>query len=635
MPVLHPRPQLARECWVDLRGPWGFAYDDHDVGLQDGWCERADIFTRTIIVPFPPESSASGIGDPSFHPVVWYRRTFEVSPGNRDRRLILHCGAIDYRARVWINGALVASHEGGQTPFRADITHALQDGPEQVIVIRAEDLPSDLGQPRGKQDWREQPHSIWYRRTTGIWQPIWIEPVCPTHITGVRWTADLNRGVLSLGVTVDRPGPEPLRLRVQLSLHDVSVADDTYEVHGSDVKRDIALDLGAMTMTRERVLWSPGNPNLVDARLTLLGEGGQLDQVQSYAGLRSVGVAGGRFLLNGRPYYLRLALEQGYWPETHLAAPGDEALRREVELTKELGFNGVRVHQKVEDPRYLYWCDRLGLLVWGEMANAYVFTPSSAERLTREWVEVLERDVSHPCIVAWVPLNESWGVPNLLHDEAQQHYVQALYHLTRALDPTRPVIGNDGWEYVSGDIFGIHDYSFSGQVLRDRYGTVEAIARTVREVQPGYRFVTLPGREQGAEGRPIMITEFGGISLHPDRAASWYGYGQVANLEEFHQKYRELVDAVLDSPAISGFCYTQLTDTLQETNGLLTEDRTPKLEPAVVRAINTRPAAAVPGDVISQLQKVTAAPFGGDNPDYYEPIKRPGAAERGVRTDLE
>jgi beta-galactosidase/beta-glucuronidase len=583
--------------------------------VREGWRDRADVFTRTITVPFPPESSASGIGDPSFHPVVWYRRTFEVPPGLGDKRLILYCGAVDYRARVWINGRLVASHEGGQTPFSADITQALQEGTDQVIVIRAEDLPADLGQPRGKQDWQEQPHSIWYERTTGIWQPVWIEPVCPTYITGVRWTPDLDRAVLSLGVTVNREDYRPLRLRVQLSLHGVSVADDIYEIYGSDVNRDIALDLGSMTMTRERVLWSPGNPNLIDATLTLLGEDGPLDEVQSYAGLRSVGVAGGRFLLNGRPYYLRLALEQGYWPDTHLAAPSDEALRREVELTKDLGFNGVRVHQQVADPRYLYWCDRLGLLVWGEMANAYVFTATSAERFTREWVEVLERDASHPCIVMWVPLNESWGVPNLLHDQAQQHYVQALYHLTKALDPTRPVIGNDGWEYVAGDIFGIHDYSFHGQTILDRYGTMDAIARTFREVQPGYRFVTLPGRDQGTEGRPIMITEFGGISLHPDRMAKWFGYGQVGDLEEFHQKYRELVDAVLDCPAISGFCYTQLTDTLQETNGLLTADREPKLEPAVLRAINTRPAAAVPGDVISQMQRVMATPFGGDNPE--------------------
>ena len=286
-----------------------------------------------------------------------------------------------------------------------------------------------------------------------------------------------------------------------------------------------------------------------------------------------------------------------------------------MEWIKRLGFNGVRIHQKVEDPRFLYWCDRLGLLVWGEMANAYVFTANSAERVAREWVEVLERDASHPCIVAWVPLNESWGVPNLLHDAAQQHYVQALYHLTKSLDPTRPVIGNDGWEYVCGDIFGIHDYSFSGCTILERYQTVDTIARTLREVQPGHRFVTLPDRGQGTEGRPIMITEFGGISLHPDSAVKWFGYGRVGDLEEFHQKYRELVDAVLDSPGISGFCYTQLTDTLQETNGLLTADRKPKLEPAVLRAINTRPAAAVPGDVISQLQKVTATPFGGDNPE--------------------
>ncbi|MFL5590483.1 MAG: glycoside hydrolase family 2 protein, partial [Ktedonobacteraceae bacterium] len=423
--MIHPRPQLTRARWIDLGGTWDFAYDDSGQGFDAGWQERVDVFTHTIQVPFPPESSESGIGDTSFHPIVWYRRTFSVSLEDRVKQLLLHCGAVDYRASVWVNGQLVATHEGGQTPFSADITPALQPDENQVLVICAEDMPQDLAQPRGKQDWLEQPHEIWYDRTTGIWQPIWLEAVAPTHISHVRWTPDLDRGVLGFSVNIQGGEQTDLRLRVQLSLHGATLADDIYAVQGTSVERQIAFDRAGM-MSREKLLWSPEHPNLVDATFTLLTGNEVVDEVQSYVGLRSVGIGSGHFLLNGLPYYLRLVLEQGYWPESHLAAPSAEALLHEVELVKALGFNGVRIHQKVEDPRFLYWCDRLGLLVWGEMANAYVFSPTAVERLTREWLEVLDRDYSHPCIVTWVPLNESWGVPDVARDPAQRHYVQAL-----------------------------------------------------------------------------------------------------------------------------------------------------------------------------------------------------------------
>jgi len=598
--MIHPRPQLTRARWIDLGGTWDFAYDGSGQGFDAGWQERVDVYTHTIQVPFPPESSESGIGDTSFHPIVWYRRTFSVSPEDRVKRLLLHCGAVDYRASVWVNGRLVATHEGGQTPFSADITPALQPDEDQILVICAEDMPQDLAQPRGKQDWLEQPHEIWYDRTTGIWQPIWLEAVAPTHISHVRWTPDLDRGILGFSVNFQGGEQTDLRLRVQLSLHGATLADDIYAVQGTAVERQIAFDRAGM-MSREKLLWSPEHPNLVNATLTLLTGNEVVDEVQSYVGLRSAGIGSGHFLLNGLPYYLRLVLEQGYWPESHLAAPSAEALLHEVELVKALGFNGVRIHQKVEDPRFLYWCDRLGLLVWGEMANAYVFSPTAVERLTREWLEVLDRDYSHPCIVTWVPLNESWGVPDVARDPAQRHYVQALYYLTKALDPTRPVIGNDGWEHVVSDIFSIHDYAFDGDTLRERYGNLEAVRRTLREVQPGYRSVVLPGYQHTHE--PIMLTEFGGISYRPQPSTSWFGYGTVTDPEAFLSKYRELLDAILESSSVAGFCYTQLTDTEQETNGLLTANRAPKFDIAAVRLITERVSAAVAGDVIRQMQK--------------------------------
>jgi beta-galactosidase/beta-glucuronidase len=609
----HPRPQLTRERWTSLEGPWGFSHDDADIGLDDGWTTREEPFHRTILVPFAPESQASGIHDTGYHPIVWYRRTFRVDAQDRAGRLLLHFGAVDYRATVWVNGQMVVTHEGGNTPFSADITNALLDGDaDQLVVVRAEDQPTDLTQPRGKQDWELKPHRIWYHRTTGIWQTVWLEPVPADHIVDLRWTPDVDRGVLGLHVRLNRPPDRPFRLRVRLTLGDVSVADDLYTMERSELRRDVALDSSGLTMSRQQVLWSPSNPNLINADITLLRDDEVVDEVESYAGMRSVGFSNGRFLLNNRPFYLRLVLEQGYWPETLLTTPDDDALRREVELIKELGFNGARIHQKVECPRFLYWCDRLGLLVWGEMANAYVFSPMAVERLTREWVDVLRRDYSHPCIVTWVPLNESWGVPALERSEEQRQYVRGLYHLTKALDPTRPVIGNDGWEHLVSDVWGIHDYALDGATIRERYGDHEALEQTLYTVQPHYKTIVMP--EYRRSGEPVMLTEMGGISYAPAEGQQWFGYGTVDTPDAFVEKYEDVVGAVLDCPTVVGFCYTQLTDTEQETNGLLLADRTPKLDTERIRAITARPSAAIPGEVLLNIQnaaEVTALQGGG------------------------
>ncbi|GBF06356.1 beta-galactosidase/beta-glucuronidase [Deinococcus aerius] len=597
---LHPRPQLTRERWDDLCGVWGFAHDDDDRGLDERWFEREDVFDQSITVPFPPESRASGLRATGYHPVVWYRRTVEVSPEDHTGRVLLHFGAVDYRAQVWVNGRLVAEHEGGHTPFTADLTSVLVPGETQVIVVRAEDDPHDLAQPRGKQDWEETPHAIWYHRTTGIWQPVWLEIVPRTHIQTLRWTPDVDRGRLSLVVRLNKASRQPLRVRVRLSIRGTRLADDTYALEGQEVRREVELDPVRYRAGRKDLLWGPRRPNLIDARITLLDDDDNvLDEVGSYTALRSVGVRDGRFQLNGSAYYLRLVLAQNYWPESHLAAPSEDALRREVELVKSLGFNGVRIHQKVEDPRFLYWCDRLGLLVWGEMANAYVFTTEAQRRLTREWLEVLERDYNHPCIVTWVPVNESWGVPDLEGDPAQRAFVRGLYELTKALDPTRPAIGNDGWELVEGDILGVHDYALDGDTLRERYHSAEALEQTLKTVQPSRRNFYLAGHHR--RGEPVMLTEFGGLSHAPSESERWWGYGTLPDTDALLARYEDLVSAVLDSPVIAGFCYTQLTDTEQETNGLLRGDRTPKLDPERVREVTSRVSRAVQHDVLQEI----------------------------------
>jgi hypothetical protein len=602
--TMHPFPQRRRPNWLDLGGPWGFAYDDAEVGLRDGWHEDPEPFQRVIQIPFPPESARSGIHDTTEHPVIWYRRTFRLSevPGyRRDGRLLLHFGAVDYAARIWLNGQLIDRHEGGHSTFTCDLTEALQAGDEQVLVVRAEDRPLDLTQPRGKQYWEPEPRYIWYHRTSGIWQPVWLEPVGSNYMSSIAWTPDTRRGSLAMSVRLDTQPSDSLRLRLRLTASGEVLADDSYLVRQQESEREIRLEADAGSRVGRRLLWTPNNPFLVDAQVVLEDRhGNELDCIDSYVGLRSVEAADSLFLVNGRPSYLRLVLAQGYWPDSHLAAPSDDALRREVELIKALGFNGVRIHQKVEDERFLYWCDRLGLYVWAEMANAYEFSETAVERFTREWLEVVRRQYSHPSIVTWVPFNESWGVPDLPNDAAQRDFVRAIYHLTKAVDPTRPVIGNDGWEHIGGDIWGIHDYALDGAQLRERYGTHEAVEQALQG-RPQHQRAVLDESPRG--DRPVVLSEFGGISYEPKPGEPWFGYGSVASEDEMLSKYEELLSAVLDSPALAGFCYTQLTDTEQETNGLLRADRTSKLDPEIVRAITSRPSRAIPGDFIAAAQK--------------------------------
>lgn len=570
--MTHPRPQLTRERWTDLCGEWQFSFDD-------------DVFDRTITVPFPPESSASGIGDTGFHPVVWYRRRFTVEPGAD--RVLLHFGAVDYRATVWVNGQLVAEHEGGHTPFHADITAALRPG-DQLVVVRAEDQPTDVEQPRGKQDWQPDPHVIWYHRTTGIWQPVWLEQVPSRHVEAVRWTTLPAQARVEADLDLADGAPAELTIRLRNGAE--QLAQQTITVHGTHAR--MVLDLPALHHGQdfERLLWSPDHPILLDADLTLTTET-STDTAASYLGLREVGVRDGRFTLNGHPYFLRMVLEQGYWPDSHLAAPSDDALRHEVELIKSLGFNGARLHQKVEDPRFLYHCDRIGLLIWGEMPSAYTFSAKTIDRVCREWTQVVLRDAGHPCVVAWVPINESWGVQQIATNVAQQHFASALYHLTKALDPTRPVISNDGWEHTVSDIYGLHDYSPSATALAARYADPAAIDAVLAGPGPMGRTPLLGARDPQV---PVMITEYGGLSYTPAAGEQWHGYATLPDPDALLARYSDLTGALLASTALAGFCYTQLTDTLQETNGLLTDRREPKLDPAAIRAANRRPSAAIP-----------------------------------------
>lgn len=598
----YPRPQLVRAGWVSLDGAWDFGYDDEDRGLAERWFAagpaQATAFDREIQVPFPPESVASGVHDTSFHPVVWYRLVLGAAdvPAARDEgQLLLHFGAVDYRATVWLDGQQVAEHVGGQTPFTADVSAIWHGDDDHVIVVRAHDDSSATGHPTGKQDWELEPHGIWYHRTTGIWQTVWLEAVPRTHIASIRWTPDVAAGKVRCGVRLS----ESVSCSVEVTLrHGPRSVSRSVMCHQGRAGLEIDVTALAPEDDPDALLWSPDSPTLIDATLTLTSAESSarsvgsaepaepIDQVVSYFGQRSVAVSRRRFLLNGDPQYLRAVLDQGYWKDTHLANPGTDWLRQEVETILALGFNTVRIHQKAEDPRFLYWADRLGLMVWAETGNARAYSDEAVRLLTNEWADLVRRDRSHPSIVTWVPLNESWGFDEVATSPAQQASAAELAHLTRALDPSRPVISNDGWEHVDSDILGIHDYASRGSRIRLRYGGPRRLRRTLRSDGPAGRRLIVTERQlqrYDAGEVPVMMSEFGGVS-YAGNGATW-GYSTVTSDAEYEAMLRQLFEAVRACPDFVGFCFTQLLDTLQEANGLLDADRRPKLPIAKLREI--------------------------------------------------
>lgn len=577
----YPRPQLVRAAWADLSGPWRFAFDPDDRGLTEGWATDPAEISGEIIVPFPPESPASGINDTGYHRVLWYRRSVTADEiaevGHADgRQLVLHFGAVDYRAQVWIDGEHVGEHEGGHTPFSVAVPPSGADGFD--IVVRVEDDPHDLAQPRGKQDWEERRHVIWYDRTSGIWQPVWLESVPAVHVRSLRWDADPDAGTVTLAVEVDGQPQAGTQLSVRISHAGESLAAQSVELTSSRATSTVSLPQLRNLQAREAWLWTPDRPELLDAVVELTPQEGEVDRIGSYLGIRTASTAGGRFLLNNRPCPMRAVLSQGYWPQSHLAAPDADALRAEAQLIKDLGLNSVRVHQKIEDPRFLFWADRLGLLVWEEMPSVYEYSDTAISRLVAEWTDVVRRDASHPSIVVWVPMNESWGIDRLSTVPQERELARALYHLTRALDDSRLVVSNDGWEHTRSDLYTVHDYENDAAVLRERYGSTDALHEALDGISPNGRRMLVGTAEESADTRskPIILSEWGGVSVDGAADDSW-GYRVVPSNEALEKHLTGVFAAVTDAAPLAGWCYTQLTDTQQEANGLVDENRMPKI----------------------------------------------------------
>jgi beta-galactosidase/beta-glucuronidase len=584
----YPRPQFVRKDWLNLNGVWEFAFDDDNVGLKQKWFKNSSTaFNKEINVPFAYQTKLSGVNDTTFHDVVWYKREFIVPNQWENNRVILHFGAVDYRAWVYVNEQFIGFHEGGNTCFHFDVTEYLSDG-KQTIVVKVEDPSTDETIPRGKQYWIEKSDSIWYTRTTGIWQTVWLESINPTHISKLRFTPNIDKGDIEVEFEV---AGEFMSKEVQFDIQfkGERILKDTILIHEKYNRRSFNLynqKIFRTSFHHDGWNWTPENPNLFDVKITLIDEDNTLDEIDTYFGMRKIHTENKMVYLNNRPYYQKLVLDQGYWPEGLLTAPADEDLKKDILLSKEMGFNGCRKHQKVEDPRFLYWADKLGYLVWGECAASPIYCEDAAGRLMKEWIEIIERDYNHPSIVAWVPLNESWGIPNVRDDRQQQHHSQAMYHLIHSIDTTRLVISNDGWELTKTDIVAVHNYNHGNQDEKFKYAkfTEElATENGILSSMPARRSIFANGFQY--EGDPILLTEFGGIGFKVGDDTGW-GYTSVGDAEQFVKDYERIMKAVYSSRILHGYCYTQLTDVEQEINGLLTYNREPKCDLNQIKKIN-------------------------------------------------
>ena len=568
----YPRPILVRDQWQSLNGSWLFRVDPGNRGLTDAWFDGPWTDAQTITVPFSMESAASGIAEAEGAAVVWYQREV-IKPEAWDRRVVLRIGASDFLTRVFVNGQEVGQHQGGYASFGFDIEHALIPGRNR-ITFRVEDSLS-WTQPRGKQAGTTR-WPIDYDGVTGIWQSVWLEPLTAVSIESTTYSYHVAEQALSykafLSAQVDG------EVSVEVLDGGRVIASDTVQTAGR-------AEIRTRLFIEEPILWSPEQPHLYEVRLTLLDHAsGERDEATSYTGLREVSVTGGQLCLNGAPLYLRGVLDQGYFPEGWYTATTDGALRRDVELTLAMGFNCARKHQKAEDPRYLYWADKLGLMVWAEMPSGRVFSTELVESLTTEWMELIKRDRAHPSIIAWVPFNESWGVWHQSERPEQRAFVDAVTSLTKALDDSRVVVGNDGWEYSSGDLWTLHLYDEESDVSSRLATLIEDPHSSVTSEFGGRdRVGALPGADVG--GLPILLTECGGIGMGSFSEED-FSYGNLAETPEaLEARMRKIMKEVRSLEALQGFVWTQLTDVQQEINGLLYFDRQPKLPLAVLHDI--------------------------------------------------
>jgi beta-galactosidase/beta-glucuronidase len=581
----HPRPDAMRDNWMTLNGQWEFEIDRKADGCARGLIS-GKVLASKIVVPFCPESKLSGLGlgNREYFTSVWYRRTAELPESMKGKRILLHFGGVDYKTWVYVNGKLAGTHTGENAAFCFEITSLLRDGPNELVVRVFDDLRSGL-QVGGKQAFNKSEGCV-YTRTTGIWQPVWLEAVGSSFVENISVVPDPDHDRVLIEATVNGADPD-----VKLT----AVASAGGKPVGSDAAVGAWRNQRLVVNLSEKKLWEPGSPFLYDLKLTLTRGNETIDELKSYFGLRKVTIEGRRILINGKPVFQRLILDQGFYPDGVWTAPSDEALKHDIEMSMACGYNGARLHQKVFEPRFLYWADKLGYLVWGEFPNwGFNYQPAGYAAYVTEWTEVLLRDRNHPAIIGWCPFNETGSGASEIQ--------QVIWNVTKAVDPTRPVLESSGWSHTlpHPEVRDSHDYDGNPVSLRKRW--MDYFAAAGQPPMPSrYGHASVSSQDYGV---PFMISEIGGIGWATE--GGW-GYGEgPKTLEAFYTRYRGTVDALLDNPNLFGFCYTQLTDVEQEHNGLYYYDRQPKFDVKKLCAITSRQAAYERGETAAPQPAVRA-----------------------------
>lgn len=582
----YPRPQFVRNQWENLNGAWDFRFDDQNVGEKEKWYENFKGELE-IQVPFTFETKLSGIQDETRHDNIWYRKIIQVDANKlEDNNYVLHFEGSDFVTKLWVNGQFAGSHRGGYSRFSFDITNLVRDG-ENELVVKVEDS-FDMQQPRGKQRWMDEVYLCWYIPTTGIWKTVWSEYVPKINLSSVKMTPNLEDYVLEVEYIMNAPES---RLNGELFVesvvsYDGKLVDRTFTAVTSShvcTKLNVAAKI---TMCYENPvwLWTPENPHLYDIEFRVWDKQSIIDEVGSYFAMRDIRIDGVKVLLNNASLYQKLILDQGYWKESHLTPPSEEALVEDIDKIKALGYNGLRKHQKVEDERFLYWCDVKGMLVWGEAPSAFQYSDYAVTEFITEWLEIVKQNYNHPCIITWTPVNESWGMTEIQTKREQQYFTEGIYYMTKSIDKMRPVIVNDGWQHTISDIITLHDYVAEGSVFAERYADKDRIVNN--EIAFNQKMLAMADGYKYA-GQPIIISEFGGIAFNNDDCGWGYG-GKVEGKEAFIARFDSIVTAVKELPYACGYCYTQVTDVQQEINGLMDMDRNFKIEPDIIKEINDR-----------------------------------------------
>ncbi|MBD5636216.1 MAG: glycoside hydrolase family 2 [Clostridia bacterium] len=569
----YPRPQFQREEWLSLNGEWEFAFDDQDEGIKKGYDTGKISFPQKINVPFTYQYEASGIGDTACHERVWYRRAFKA---NLKKRALLCFNGSDYVTDVWVNGKHAITHTGGFAPFSVDITDFLTE--DNVLVVRCYD-PFDPTIPRGKQSWTNERFGCWYIPNTGIWQSVWIDYFGGDCIEKYQLIPDYDKCSISGEIVTLRNKAD--EAEIEITFGGKVVKKNRFDLDGKHTR--YCIKLMEQNFVDADYAWSPGRPALFNAVFRLYQSGNCVDKAHTRFGLRKVSADGNQICLNNTPLYQRLILDQGYWRESGLTPPSAEAIKKDIELAMAMGFNGARKHQKFEDPYFYYYAEELGFLSWCEMPSAYNFCEEEMKRISQEWNEIVSAARNFTSVICYVPLNESWGVRNIVADSDQQNFARSLYYATKALDNGRLISTNDGWESPeTTDILGIHDYAYDSSEFSDKYR-----ADRYDELYPQGRRLMAYGCKYS--GQPVLLTEFGGIAMKSDTKGVNWGYNEgSADQDEFYARYDNLLMGIYANKEFQGFCYTQLTDVQQEVNGLLNADHKPKFDLAKIKKLTER-----------------------------------------------